>query len=88
MLIGLTAPGISDMPPTPLQQTEFPGVEIHANMIDDILYQHFIRRGAREYLADIAFIILFSLGAGILILRQTALRAALLLAGSLFYFSG
>ena len=74
MLIGPTAVGIGDMVLTPFPRSTlpgvegranvpFPGVEVHANMIDDILYQHFIRRGPREFLTDIAFIVLFSLGA-------------------------
>ena len=51
VLIGITATGIGDMVLTPFSestQQQFPGVEVHANMIDDILYQHFIRRGLRE----------------------------------------
>ena len=55
-------------------------------MIDDILYQHFIRRGLREYLTDIAFILLFSLGAGSLFSVLSPLRATLLLTGSLFLY--
>ena len=88
VLIGPTVTGISDMALTPFQQRGFPGVEIHANMLDDILYQHFIRRGLREYLMDIAFIILFSLGAGILFSVLNPLRATLLLSSSLFLFFG
>ena len=42
----------------------------------------------REYLTDIAFIILFSLGAGILFSVLNPLRATLLLSGSLFCISG
>ena len=61
VLIGSTARGISGMALTPTDNTEFPGVEIHANMIYDILYQHFIRRCWREKLTDVAFIVLFSL---------------------------
>jgi adenylate cyclase len=86
VLIGATATGIGDMKLTPFPQTPFPGVEMHANMIDDILYQHFIRRGSGEYLTDIAFIILFSLGAGYLFSVFDPLRATLLLTGSLFLY--
>jgi adenylate cyclase len=83
VLIGVTATGIGDMVLTPFTQVPFPGVEVHANMIDDILYQHFIRRGVREYVTDIAFIILFSLAAGILISVVSPLRATQVLLGSL-----
>jgi len=86
VLIGPTVTGISGMALTPFQQRGFPPVEIHANMLDDILYQHFIQRGPLEHLLDIAFIILFSLGAGILISTLNPLRATLLLSGSLFLF--
>ncbi len=86
VLIGPTARGISGMALTPTDHTEFPGVEIHANMIDDILYQHFIRRGFHEKLADIAFILLFSLGAAILFSLLNPLRATLYLSGSLFLY--
>ena len=86
VLIGPTVIGISGMALTPLQEKQSPGVAIHANMLDDILYQHFIHRGMREYLVDVAFIILFSLGAGILISVLNPLRATLLLAGSLLLY--
>ena len=86
VIIGLTAPGLSSMALTPLQEARFPGVEIHANMIDDILYQHFIRRGLPEYLLDIGFIILFSLGAGLLFSVLNPLRATAFMGGSLFLF--
>jgi adenylate cyclase len=97
VLIGATATGIGDMVLTPFPKSTlpgvevranvpFPGVEVHANMIDDILYQHFIRRGPGEYLTDIAFILLFSLGAGIFFSVLDPLRATLLLGSSLFLF--
>ena len=86
VLIGSTARGISGMALTPTDNTEFPGVEIHANMIDDILYQHFIRRGFHEKLADLAFILLFSLGAAILFSLLTPLRATLYLGATLFLY--
>ena len=86
VLIGATATAIGDMMPTPFPKPPFPGVEIHANMIDDILYQHFIRRGAPEYLTDIGFMLLFSLGAGFLFSILSPLRATVLLTGSLFAY--
>jgi adenylate cyclase len=86
VLVGVTATAIGDTALTPFHKTLFPGVEVHANMIDDILNQHFIRRGPREYLTDIAFIMLFSLGAGLLISVLNPLRATLFLSGSLVAF--
>jgi adenylate cyclase len=66
VLIGPTAMGLGDMHSTPFQQIGS-GVEIHANFIDNILYNHFIHRGKRENQVDIAFLLLFTLGAGLLI---------------------
>ena len=79
VLIGPTATGIGDMAVTPFQQMAFPGVEVHANFIDNILYNHFLRRGIRENLIDIAFILLFSLGAGTLFSVITPVRATVFL---------
>jgi adenylate cyclase len=79
VLIGPTALGIADMAVTPFQQMSFPGVEVHANFIGDILNGRFIRRGLRENLIDIFFLLLFSLGAGILLSVVPAIRATAVL---------
>ena len=86
IIIGPTVVGISGMALTPFQQAGSPGVEVHANMIDDILYRHFIRRGLHEYLLDIAFLVLVTLGGGVLFSVLTPLRATLLLTGSLVLY--
>ena len=88
VLIGVTATGIYDMALTPFPQIPYPGVEVHATMIDDLLYQHFIRRGLPECLTDIALIVLFSLGAGALVSVLNPWRATLVLAGSLILCFG
>jgi len=79
VLIGPTASGIGDMAVTPYQKMAFPGVEAHANFIENLLAGHFIRRGLRENLADIAFILLFSLAAGMLLAVVPPVRAEALL---------
>ncbi len=86
VLIGPTARGISGMALTPTEHTEFPGVEIHATMIDDVLYQHFIKRGFREHLTDIACILLFSIGATVIFSLLTPLRATVYLGFSQFVY--
>ena len=43
VLIGTTAPGLFDLRAIPLQAV-YPGVEIHANLIDAILNKHFLQR--------------------------------------------
>ncbi len=79
VLIGPTATGIADMAVTPFQRMAFPGVEVHANFIDNLIEGHFIRRGPREELIDLAFLVLFSLGAGIVLSVVPPTRATALL---------
>ena len=47
VLVGASATGIGDLRATPFGGLDFPGVEIHANLIDNILNQQFlVSRGA------------------------------------------
>ncbi|MFQ5926888.1 MAG: CHASE2 domain-containing protein [Terriglobia bacterium] len=64
VLVGPTAKGIGDLRPVPLQEAGFPGVEMHANVLDTMLTQRFIHRGLREDVIDLGFILLFGLGMG------------------------
>ncbi len=75
VLIGPTATGIGDNRPTPFETANFPGVEVHANCIDNLLTGQFIHRGLRENLIDIGFILLFSLAVGVLLSVVPAARA-------------
>ena len=43
VLIGATATGIGDLRTTPFGDNDYPGVEIHANVIDDILNHSFLK---------------------------------------------
>ena len=86
VLIGPTATGIADMAVTPLQTEAFPGVEVHANFINNLLQGHFIRRGPRENLIDLGFILLFSLAAGVLLSVVPPARATAILFVSLAVF--
>jgi len=79
VLIGPTAGGIGDRVVTPYQARADSGVEVHANFIENLLEGHFIRRGRREKLTDIAFILLFSLGTGALLGYASPVRATVLL---------
>ncbi len=65
VLIGASATGIGDLRATPYGGTDYPGVEIHANIIDNILNQRFLKRGARQALADLLLILFFGIGVGI-----------------------
>ncbi len=86
VLVGPTATGIADMAVTPFQQEAFPGVEVHANFINNLLEGNFIRRGLHENLIDLGFILLFSLAAGLLLSIAPPARATAILVVSLGLF--
>src|SRR6266436_2766092 len=65
VLVGATATGIGDLRTTPYGGLDFPGVEIHANVIDCILHQSFLYRGAKQTLADVLLIFFFGIPLGI-----------------------
>ena len=65
VLIGATATGIGDLRATPFGGTNFPGVEIHANVIDNILNDRFLKRGAKQALIDVLLIFAFGIPLGI-----------------------
>ena len=64
VLVGASATGIGDLRATPFGAIDFPGVEIHANLIDNILNQKFLVRGGPQALTDLAFIFLFGIPLG------------------------
>jgi adenylate cyclase len=65
VLIGATATGIGDIKSTPYSGTDYPGVEIHANIIDNLLHGNFLKRGAKQQLLDVVLILLFGVPLGI-----------------------
>jgi len=65
VLIGATATGIGDLRATPFGGTNFPGVEIHANVIDNILNDRFVKRDAKQALIDVLLIFAFGIPLGI-----------------------
>jgi adenylate cyclase len=83
VLVGASATGIGDLRVTPFGGLDFPGVEVHANLIDNILNHQFLTRGAKQGLTDIFFILLFGIPLGIWLAvvqpRWMALGFALLL---------
>ena len=86
VLIGPTALSIADMAVTPFQTEAFPGVEVHANFIANVLENRFIRRGLWENLIDLGFILLFSLAAGVLLSVVPLKRATVVSVVSLVLF--
>jgi len=72
VLVGSTALAIADLRNTPFQKqgAGYMGVEVHANVIDNLLHSDephrtFLIRGLREELVDISFIIFFGAGLGL-----------------------
>jgi adenylate cyclase len=70
VLVGGTAVGIGDLRITPYQSSDYMGVEIHANIIDNLLHAEdsgrgFLHRGFNEEMIDIVFILLFGFGLGL-----------------------
>jgi adenylate cyclase len=65
VLVGASATGIADLRATPFGGIDFPGVEIHANLIDNILNRKFLIRGAPQALSDMGFIFLFGIPLGL-----------------------
>src|SRR5438067_2732225 len=69
VLFGATAVAIGDIRSVPYPSPNYMGVEIHANMVDNILHANdpgrgFLRRGITEESLDVAFILLFGIGLG------------------------
>jgi adenylate cyclase len=65
VLVGASATGIGDLRATPFGGIDFPGTEIHANVIDNILNRQFIVRRGLQALVDVGFIFLFGIPLGI-----------------------
>jgi adenylate cyclase len=64
VLVGASATGIGDLRSTPFAGINYPGVEIHANVIDNILNRHFLFRGATQVAVDLVLILLLGVPLG------------------------
>jgi adenylate cyclase len=82
VLVGATAMGTHDLRSTPLSPL-YPGVEVHATVIDNILTQNFITRPKWSMIYDLLAIIVLGVLTGIALPRMSALKG-LVLAGGLF----
>ncbi len=80
VLIGATAIGIYDMRNTPFS-TVYPGLEIHATAIDNILRQNFLTRPKWTKIFDLFAIILIGIVIGIVIPRLSAVKGILFAIG-------
>src|SRR6266851_1486015 len=65
VLVGASATGIGDLRSTPFGGINYPGIEIHANVIDTILNRHFLLRGANQEIVDLLLIFLFGMPVGL-----------------------
>ena len=84
VLVGATAIGIYDMRVTPFEHV-FPGLEIHANVIDSILQGQFLYRPNWITLLDILAIVIIGVILGVSLPQVKALWGALI--GGFFFFS-
>jgi adenylate cyclase len=98
VVFGATAVAIGDLRTTPFHDADYMGVEIHANVIDNILHaaepgRGFIARSYREEMIDLFFILAFGLGLGYWFSRAKPLWstfsviAALGIFASIVYFA-
>ena len=76
ILIGTSAPGLFDLRATPLDAA-VPGVEIHAQAIEQILLADHLRRPDFATGAELSFLILFGLLLAALVYRAGAIWSAL-----------
>ena len=82
VLVGTTAPGLQDLRATPVNK-EYPGVEVHANVIESILDQHF--KTHPDYASGIEFAQVIVVGLALsLLLPALAPLAAVLVSASAF----
>lgn len=80
VLLGATATGIYDMRNTPIS-TVYPGVEIHATVINNILTENFLTRPKWSKIYDLFAIIILGVLLGIALPRMGAVKGLLCAAG-------
>lgn len=85
VLVGATATGIYDMRATPLGGT-FPGIEIHANIIDTILRDDYIHRPDWIVVFDILAILMLGIALSIAIPKVRPLYTALSAIGFIVFY--
>ena len=89
VLVGGTALAIGDLRNTPFESGRaYMGVEVHANIIDNVLHsgergRGFLQRGSDEEMVDVGMILLFGIGFGLLFGRVEPLYSTLTLVAAL-----
>jgi len=92
VLVGATALAIGDVRNTPWQDTGYMGVEVHANIIDNLLHsgekgRGFLNRGTDEEIVDVAFILIFGLLFGFVFSRIAPLYSTITVIVALVAFA-
>ena len=78
VLVGATAIGLGDIRNTPFSSTgEYAGIEVHANVIDNILTKSFLHKPTWSNIYDIFTIIILGLLIGIVLPRLSAIKGIL-----------
>ncbi|MFA4915567.1 MAG: adenylate/guanylate cyclase domain-containing protein [Syntrophales bacterium] len=77
VIVGATAIGIYDLRVTPFS-TVYPGVEVHATVIDNILQQNFLQQSFWTKVLDFCAIVFFGLIIGIVIPRLKAVSGIII----------
>ena len=93
VLVGAAAVGIGDTRITPFQSSDYMGVEIHANTMDNLLHSQepgrgFLHRGHNEEMIDLLSILILGLGMGFWFGRTKPLYATLGLLAALAGLGG
>jgi adenylate cyclase len=65
VLVGASATGIGDLRTPPYGGIDYPGLEVHANVIDNMLNHSFLIRGVTQETLDLLLIFLFGIPLGI-----------------------
>ena len=65
VLVGASATGIGDLRTPPYGGIDYPGMEVHANVIDNMLNNGFLVRGPHQIVLDVVLILFFGAPMGI-----------------------
>ena len=86
ILVGATAEGIYDSRNTPFS-TVHPGLEVHANVIDSILTENFLKIPKRANVYNLLAIIAVGVLMGVILPRLSAIKGAMFALGLFFGFN-
>lgn len=78
VFVGMDAPGLLDLRPTPLAE-QFPGVEFHANVLDNLLHNHFVVKVPLLTTLLISSIAIILVVSGCILLTQLRYQVLILL---------